>query len=152
MSRAILHNFKNIFKNINNNNSLSIEYKINILSIMLGANFFYATITKEEAQINIQKKYKFNRNGFTEFMVIDNKGTHYNVNNSFWYGKWDSIEDWHSIELNKQLDITYYGLRIPLFGMFPNIVKFNNNSNSNNPKYELSVNTHQHMSDGYFTN
>ena len=152
MSRAIFNNFINILKNTTNNNSLPIDYKINILAIILGANFFYATTTKEEVQINIQKKYKFDRNGFTEFMVIDNKGTHYNVNNSFWYGKWDSIEDWHSIELNKQLDITYYGLRVPLFGMFPNIVKFNNNSNPNNFKYELSVNTHQHMSDGYFTN
>jgi hypothetical protein len=118
MSRAIFYNFKNIFKNTNINNGLPIEYKINILGIILAANFCYPTITKEEVQINIQKKYKFDRNGSTEFMVIDNKGTHYNVNNSFWYSKWDSIEDWHSIELNKQLDITYYGLRIPLFECF----------------------------------
>ena len=150
MSRAILHNFKNIFKNTNNNNiSLPIEYKLNILGIIVSANFAYAIITKEEAQIKISKKYKFNRNGFTEFMVIDDKGKHYNVNNSLWYLKWDSIEDWHSIEINKPLDITYYGVRIPLFGIFPNIVKFNNNSNS---EYELSVYTHQNMSDGNFTN
>ena len=26
-------------------------------------------------------------------MVIDSYGNHYNVNNSFWYWKWISIED-----------------------------------------------------------
>ena len=121
MSRAILHNFKIIFKNTNNNISLPIDYKINMLSIMLGANFFYATITKEESQINIQKKYKFDRNGFTEFMVIDNKGKHYNVNNSFWYGKWDSVEDWSTIKEGYELNFKYYGWRVPLLGLFPNI-------------------------------
>ena len=126
MSRAILHNFKNILKNTNNT-SLPIEYKINILSIMLGVNFCYATITKEEAQINIQKKYKFNRNGSTEFMVIDNKGIHYNVNNSFWYGKWDSIEDWHSIKEEQKLHSLTYGWRVPILGLFPNIVSCQNN-------------------------
>ena len=55
MSRAIFYNFKNIFKNTNINNGLPIEYKINILGIILAANFCYATITKEEVQINIQK-------------------------------------------------------------------------------------------------
>ena len=42
-------------------------------------------------------------------MVIDSYGNHYNVNNSFWYWKWDSIEDWSSIEANKNLNMKYYG-------------------------------------------
>ena len=71
MSRAIFYNFKNILKNTNTNNSLPIEYKINILGIILGANFCYATTTKEEAQINIQKKYKFDRNKITGYSTFD---------------------------------------------------------------------------------
>ena len=49
-------------------------------------------------------------------------GKHYNVNNSLWYWKWDSIEDWHNLETNKPLTIKYYGYRVPLIGVFPNIV------------------------------
>jgi hypothetical protein len=61
------------------------------------------------------------RNGFTEFMVIDEYGNHYNVNNSFWYWKWNSIEDWYNIKESDELDFKYYGWRVPVLGMFPNI-------------------------------
>ena len=63
-----------------------------------------------------------NRRGYTEFMVIDNKGRHFNVNNSFWYNKWNSLEDWHNIKENGEINIKYYGWRIPFLGLFPNIV------------------------------
>ena len=56
-------------------------------------------------------------------MVIDNKGRHFNVNNSMWYWKWDSIEDWHKIKNNNKINVKYYGLRIPVLGIFPNIVQ-----------------------------
>jgi hypothetical protein len=55
-------------------------------------------------------------------MIVDNKGRHFNVNNSLWYWKWDSIEDWEKIEKDKQLLVKYYGWRSPIFGLFPNIV------------------------------
>ena len=67
-----------------------------------------------------------NINGFTEFMIIDDKGRHFNVNNSLWYWKWNSIEEWHKIDSNKELLIQYYGWRWPTFGLFPNIVMLNN--------------------------
>ena len=54
-------------------------------------------------------------------MIVDETGKHYNVNNSLWYWKWNSIEDWHKLETNKPTTIQYYGYRIPLFGVFPNI-------------------------------
>ena len=60
-------------------------------------------------------------------MNVDSDGRHFNVNNSLWYWKWDSIEDWNKIK-NKikndsQITIKYYGIRIPFFGLFPNIIK-----------------------------
>jgi hypothetical protein len=84
------------------------------------------------------------RNGFTEFMVVDEKGRHLNVNNSLWYWKWDSIEEWYKIEPNKNFFIKYYGWRVPLFGLFPNIVT-TDNENFLNPnktkKIDLFENT-----------
>jgi hypothetical protein len=55
-------------------------------------------------------------------MIIDEKGNHYNVTNSIWYWKWNSIEDWHKIQTNKEFIIKYYGWRIPVLGLFPNVV------------------------------
>ena len=85
----------------------------------------YTLKTTNNKIIIVHKKYKFSNNGFTEFMVIDQKGNHYNVTNSIWYWKWDSIEDWHKIQTNKKIIMKYYGWRIPLLGLFPNIVMSN---------------------------
>lgn len=95
------------------------------------SHLIYTLGTTHNETINIKHKYKFDTNGFTNFMVIDDNNKHYNVNNSLWYWKWDSIEDWNSIKLNKtnetnetnKLSVKYYGLRIPFLGFFPNIVK-----------------------------
>lgn len=89
------------------------------------SHLIYTLGTTHNETINIKHKYKFDTNGFTNFMVIDDNNKHYNVNNSLWYWKWDSIEDWNSIELNEtnKLSVKYYGLRIPFLGFFPNIVK-----------------------------
>ena len=85
-------------------------------------------------------------------MVIDSYGNHYNVNNSFWYWKWDSIEDWSSIEANKNLNMKYYGWRVPILGFFPNIVSTQNNKNKkidDNIVNDMSL--IQDLSDGKFS-
>jgi len=82
----------------------------------------------------------YTQNGFTEFMIIDNSGKHYNVNNSFWYWKWNSIEDWHKINKGDVLNVKYYGYRIPLFGIFPNIVHIQNISSESVETQKQKVN------------
>ena len=74
---------------------------------------------------SIVKKYKMVRNGFTEFMVIDEKDRHFNINNSVWYWKWDSVEDWSKIKEGDELYFKYYGWRVPSLGLFPNIYMTN---------------------------
>jgi len=101
---------------------LPIQPKAAVFGMLFGGNFCYAISTKKEADIIVYKKYKFDRNGFTEFMIIDDHGNHYNVNNSFWYWKWNSIEDWHKLKTYNTIHIRYYGIRLPLLGLFPNIV------------------------------
>jgi len=120
MSRTCHFRFNNIFTIITN--AAPINVRMAIMSITLGGNFFYALGTKKEATIYVSKKYQFDRNGFTEFMIIDGNGHHYNVNNSFWYWKWNSIEDWHKVNIHNTINVHYYGIRFPLLGLFPNIV------------------------------
>jgi hypothetical protein len=94
------------------------------LSILMAGHAGYFLFSKKTDDIKVIKKYKIVRGGFTQFMIIDDKDNHYNVNNSLWQWKWDSIEDYHNkIEENKSIKITYYGYRIPILGLFPNIVK-----------------------------
>ncbi len=97
--------------------------RVSVLSAILIGHGIYAITTVKDDMITVVKKYKMNRNGFTDFMIIDNNGRHFNVNNSLWYWKWDSIEDWYKIEEKTNINIKYYGWRWPVCGLFPNIVK-----------------------------
>ena len=122
---------------------------------MISCNLFYAVFTREEKEIIVKKKYKFDRSGFTEFMIIDSNDKHYNLNNSLWYWKWDSIEDWHSIKEEQKLNTLTYGLRVPILGIFPNIVssQYNkNNKNYNSKIIKMIYNTslEEELLDGKF--
>jgi hypothetical protein len=122
---------------------------------MISSNFFYAILTKEEKEIVVKKKYKFDRSGFTEFMIIDSNDKHYNLNNSLWYWKWDSIEDWYSIHEEQKLNTLTYGWRVPILGLFPNIVssQYNKNRKNENTKIiDIIINTslEQELADGKF--
>ena len=128
MSRSFSRLFK-IFSPKNyepsSSSSLDIIY-VKTVSLIYVVGIFghcaYAFGTAETKSIKIKDKYTFDRNGFTEFMVIDENNKHYNINNSVWYWKWDSIEDWTKLDINKQISIKYYGWRVPVFGLFPNII------------------------------
>ena len=129
MSRTFLKYFKPFIKSFinidsknDNINKIVIKTITIISTISTISHCAYALGSVENKFITIDKKYQFDRNGFTEFMIVDENGEHYNVTNSLWYWKWDSIEDWHKLEPNKEIVIKYYGWRYPLFGMFPNII------------------------------
>jgi hypothetical protein len=108
---------------ITDKSSENIIKKLLIGSGFAGLHGAYVFSTSESEEIKVVKKYTMDRNGFTNFMVVDDKNRHFNVNNSLWYWKWDSIEDWNKVEENNNLHVKYYGWRIPMFGLFPNIVK-----------------------------
>ena len=122
MSKSFLFNFRRMHNLLNDDTVVSfITLGVSFTGIL--GHFCYTFGTTHTKNIEIQDKYTYDRNGFTEFMVIDENGKHYNVNNSFWYWKWNSIEDWNKIKTKQIIPITYYGFRIPMFGIFPNIVK-----------------------------
>lgn len=87
-----------------------------------GVHAGYAYLTEKKEEIHVLDTYTMVQYGTTSFMVVDQKGRHFNVNNSVWYWKWDSIEDWHAIKKNQPLSVQYYGWRSPFLGWFPNIV------------------------------
>lgn len=95
------------------------------LGLILTPNVLYTYGTSDTKTINIKEKYQFDINGYTKFMIIDTNDKHYCVNNTFWYWKWDSIEDWKKIQKYESIKINYYGYRIPVLGMFPNIYNTN---------------------------
>ena len=127
MSKSFNRAFFNAFRIIFLKNT-KYEYETNSQSIITGVFFtlgafthsVYAIGTSKYEKSIIVKKYKMIRNGFTEFMIIDEKGKHYNVNNSFWYAKWNSVEDWSNIKEGYQLNFKYYEITKELYNMLFN--------------------------------
>ena len=111
-------------KSININKvDLSVNATITCLASSIHSFYAYGTSTTED--ITIANKYKMVNHGSTKFMIHDENGRHYCVNNSLWYWKWDSIEDWSKMNKGDGVKVKYYGIRSPLLGLFPNIVKSN---------------------------
>ena len=136
MSRHILYNlfplFKSLIKSGTNKSSPNILSLLGTSIVLTYGYGAFALATNKTEEICVTKKYKYVSNGFTNFMIVDEKGRHFNVNNSFWYWKWDSIEDWTNIQPETILVVSYYGYRIPFLGMFPNVVEFPKNVNKIN--------------------
>lgn len=131
MSRSFFKLFTTIFDAVifkdnryePHTNMSDIQTKLRIVAFMALCHCTYAMLTSKDETIIVDDKYQIVRNGSTEFMIVDNNKNHYNVNNSLWFNKWDSIEDWNRIKVGNKLVINYYGIRSPLLGLFPNIYK-----------------------------
>lgn len=115
--------FNKIRPRLNFAASESIVTNIMIGGAALSCHGLYTFVTKTEDTIQVEDKYTMVTDGFTNFMVVDDKQKHYRVNTSIWFWKWDAIEDWHGMQKGKTYAIKSYGIRFPVFGFFPNIVK-----------------------------
>jgi hypothetical protein len=135
MSRTFGRFFKPFFKMLNEEQSGFGTIAVTIIGVTtISVNCVYSFTTCETKNIIVKDKLMFSREGNTEFIVKDTEDKLYNVNNSLWYWKWDSLEDWTNIQTNKEYIIKYYGWRVPLLGIFPNIVEtkcFDENVNAN---------------------
>ena len=101
------HNFLKYIKIFASNNNIKFEPFVLLLTI---PHLTYVFSTQKEDNIVIINKYKYVSNGYTNFMIVDANGTHYNVNNSFWFWKWDSIEDWNKLKVGNTIYAKYYGI------------------------------------------
>lgn len=102
-----------------------------LVLVFVPSHLAYVISTEKTESIVVSSKYKYVQNGFTNFMIIDDKNNHYNVNNSYWFWKWDSIEDWYNLKIGDKINAQYYGIRIPFLGCFPNIVDTNYDMKNN---------------------
>jgi hypothetical protein len=120
MSRSFFNSF--FWKSVNDKSPTLVSFlSWNIILIGHGA-YVYGT-SQSNVLITVQEKYTMSRSGYTEFMIIDDKGRHFNFITSYWYWIWDAVEKYHKLKVGDQVQCTIYGKRIPLLGVFPNIVR-----------------------------
>jgi hypothetical protein len=124
MSSNLLRIIDNVLKMLTTSSIGKPNIRLNatVLGVATGIHSLYTYGTSTTEDVTIVNKYQMVLHGSTRFMVQDDKGRHYAVNNSLWYWKWDSVEDWVNIKKGDCIYVKYYGIRFPLFGLFPNIV------------------------------
>jgi hypothetical protein len=137
MSSTFYNNF--IF---NNFNKLPRDNQIAFFTICIGSHALYSYSTQKVDNIRIKRLYKYNKNGNTNFMLIDHNDKHYNVKNSFWYCKWTAVEDWSKLKIGDKVKVKYYGYRMPMFGTFPTIVSVTTIT-QNKPKTDVTHNSNK---------
>jgi hypothetical protein len=101
--------------------SITLRWTPKIVALGAICHASYAHVTKQRKTITITDKYITVQKGFSEFMVVDDKGNHYKVQPSLWYWKWDANERWSKLRLGEDVYCGYYGVRMPILGIFPNI-------------------------------
>jgi hypothetical protein len=123
MSANLFTNIARILKATPADRKFDFTFHASALGFVAGIHSMYAYGTSTTEEVTIVNKYKMVTHGSSRFMIYDEKVRHYEVKNRFWYWKWDSIEDWVKIQKGDHVTVKYYGIRSPLLGLFPNVVK-----------------------------
>lgn len=104
---------------------------ISLILVALGVMAPYEYLTKRDEIFTVKDKGTLthgvvsDRNGTvsTDFMVYTTDNKAYKNSNTLFYWKWRSAELQQQIENGKTYQATVNGLRIGMFGMYPNILK-----------------------------
>eukprot|EP00026_Physarum_polycephalum_P018848 Phypoly_transcript_20598.p1 GENE.Phypoly_transcript_20598~~Phypoly_transcript_20598.p1 ORF type:complete len:189 (+),score=21.63 Phypoly_transcript_20598:63-629(+) len=90
--------------------------------VVIGSHFMYCKATESIAVITIQNKYEHVRQGNTSYYVVDERGAHYSLSPSIWYGSYAANEVYISIELGEKYSVKFIGRKSNFFGSYPDIV------------------------------
>jgi hypothetical protein len=94
---------------------------INILITILLYIFTYF-----EKTITINDKISYSSGKYMNNTIIDENGIVYSITNSLPLLYFTSAEVFLKLEKGKTYRVTGYGLRIPILGMFPNLLSIKN--------------------------
>lgn len=118
MSNSLLHRILPLLQGFSEGSPL---LAIGLGLVMITGNATYAYSTKKDIKIVPKNKYQLYHN-HTSLYINDNENKQYKVPTSFWYWQWDATEIWNSLEVGKTYEVKVYGWRIPVMGLYPNII------------------------------
>lgn len=95
---------------------------------LVGICASYAYGTKFEKNITVKKNYQRVGNSIEGpahhiYMVSDSENNSYSVSKSLWYNQWNNNKLWNELEENSSHKIVGYGWRIPIFDVYPVIIR-----------------------------
>lgn len=93
-----------------------------LLAILLLIQIVYVYLTRFVRTITVKEKHEFSTGKHIRNTVSDEKGNVYQIQSSLPLLHFSEAEIWLKVEKNKKYTISAYGWRIPILGLYPNIV------------------------------
>lgn len=102
-------------------------YKQNKSFILLVVFFLvttmvYSYFTSFEKTITVKEKDSVRTGKYGKNIIADTDGNVYSIANSVFYDFFTAMELFTKIELNQTYKVKGFGYRIPIFGIYPNII------------------------------
>lgn len=100
---------------------LSFKGLFILFIITLVFNALYVYFTRFEKIITIDEKNTYGSRKTDNQRISDTDGNIYVVKDSLMMMHWTSIELFNKLDSGKTFKVSGYGMRVPFFGMIPNI-------------------------------
>ena len=82
----------------------------------------YSYFTSFEKTITVKEKDSMKSGKYGKNIVSDTDGNVYTIENSIFYDFFTAMELFTKIELNQSYKVKGFGYRIPILGIYPNII------------------------------
>jgi hypothetical protein len=93
-----------------------------IIALFLIVQIIYVYFTRFERIITVKEKHEFSTGKYIRNTVSDEEGNIYQIQSSLPLLHFSEAEIWLKIEKQRKYTILAYGWRIPILGLYPNIV------------------------------
>ena len=93
-----------------------------LVVFVLLTSMMYSYFTSFEKIITVKEKDSMKTGKYGKNIVSDTDGNVYTIENSIFYDFFTAMELFTKIELNQAYKIKGFGYRIPILGIYPNII------------------------------
>lgn len=95
---------------------------MSILGLYIIVQIVYVYFTRFERIITVKEKHEFSTGKYIRNTISDEEGNIYQIQSSLPLLHFSEAEIWLQVEKNRKYTILAYGWRIPILGLYPNIV------------------------------
>ena len=98
------------------------KHFIFLVVFFLVTSMVYSYFTSFEKIITVKEKDSMRTGKYGKNIVSDTDGNVYTIENSMFYDFFTAMELFTKIELNQSYKVKGFGYRIPILGIYPNII------------------------------
>lgn len=99
-----------------------IIFYVALFAVIILVNVIYVYSTRFERTITVKEKHEYATGKYMRNTILDENSNAYQVSSSIPLLHFTDAETWLHLEKNNKYTISGYGWRVPILGMYPNIV------------------------------